>query len=133
MNLYEALKAGTSPEELLETFHRDLDEANARIAAEQEAAEEAKNEALKDARTTLAKSILFYADTILGEDCSDILSVEEIESILIQYENEMKNTIDIFNMISKTPPQKKKKSIIKTINNSEDDTKIIYDFIKSLK
>jgi len=104
MNLYEALKAGTSPEELLETFHRDLDEANARIAAEQEAAEEAKNEALKDARTTLAKSILFYADTILGEDCSDILSVEEIESILIQYENEMKNTIDIFNMISKTPP-----------------------------
>ena len=133
MNLYEALKAGTSPEELLETFHRDLDEANARITAEQEAAEEAKNEALKDARTTLAKSILFYADTILGEDCSDILSVEEIESILIQYENEMKNTIDIFNMISKTPPQKKKKSIIKTINNSEDDAKIIYDFIKSLK
>ena len=34
MDLYEALKAGTSEEELLKAFHKDLDEANARIAAE---------------------------------------------------------------------------------------------------
>ena len=58
MDLYEALKAGTSEEELLKAFHKDLDEANARIAAEEEAA--ADKEYLADCRECLAEAILEY-------------------------------------------------------------------------
>ena len=87
MDLYEALKAGTSTEELLEAFHKDLDEANARIAAEQEAA--ADKEYLTDCRECLAEAIIEYAKVLLGEDFDESFSAEFVIEDLKGFEKEM--------------------------------------------
>jgi hypothetical protein len=87
MDLYEALKAGTSAEELLKAFHKDLDEANARIAAEEEAA--ADKEYLADCRECLAEAIIEYAKAFLGEDLDESFSVESVVETLEGFEKEM--------------------------------------------
>lgn len=140
MDLYEALKSGTSIEELIETFNRDLDEANARITAEKE--EEANKEYLAVCRAHLAKLVLEYVEALLGEDCSDVISIEAIEEMLLQYEKELSNTLKTFDKLNKeinntikennNSNTKSKKSTIK-ININKDDINIINEFIKNLK
>ena len=80
MDLYEALKAGTSEEELLKEFHKDLDEANARIAAEEEAA--ADKEYLANCRDSLTEAILEYTKALLGEDLDESISVKSVVETL---------------------------------------------------
>lgn len=91
MDLYEALKAGTSAEELLKAFHKDLDEANARIAAEEEAA--ADKGYLADCRECLAVAIIMYAEAFLGEDLDESFSVESVVETLEEYEKEMEQAV----------------------------------------
>ena len=135
MDLYEALKAGTSAEELLKAFHKDLDEANARIAAEQEAA--ADKEYLADCRKCLADAIVEYAKAFLGEDLDESFSVESVVETLEGFEKEMEQTIAFSKKLDKILKEAKnenKKPVgIKVTTRSVDDDDIIAQFLKSLK
>lgn len=135
MDLYEALKAGTSAEELLKAFHKDLDEANARIAAEQEAA--ADKEYLADCRECLAEAIIEYAKAFLGEDLDESFSVKSVVETLEGFEKEMEQTIAFSKKLDKilkeAKSENKKPVGIKVTTRSIDDDDIIAQFLKSLK
>ena len=134
MDLYEALKAGTSEEELLKAFHKDLDEANARIAAEEEAA--ADN--LADCREYLAEAIIEYAKAFLGEDLDKSFSVKSVVETLEGFEKEMEQAVafskKLDKMLKETKSESKKPVGIKVTTHSiDDDDDIITQFLKSLK
>ena len=136
MDLYEALKAGTSEEELLKAFHKDLDEANARIAAEEEAA--ADKEYLADCRECLAEAIIEYAKAFLGEDLDESISVESVIETLEGFEKEMEQAVafskKLDKMLKETKSENKKPVGIKVTTRSiDDDDDIIAQFLKSLK
>lgn len=135
MDLYEALKAGTSAEELLKAFHKDLDEANARIAAEEEAA--ADKEYLADCRECLAESIIEYAKAFLGEDLDESFSVKSVIETLEGFEKEMEQAVAFSKKLDKILKEAKnenKKPVgIKVTTRSVDDDDIIAQFLKSLK
>lgn len=135
MDLYEALKAGTSAEELLKAFHKDLDEANARIAAEQEAA--ADKEYLADCRECLAEAIIEYAKAFLGEDLDESFSVESVVETLKGFEKEMEQAVAFSKKLDKilkeAKSENKKPVGIKVTTRSVDDDDIIAQFLKSLK
>ena len=135
MDLYEALKAGTSEEELLKAFHKDLDEANARIAAEEEAA--ADKEYLADCRECLAEAIIEYAKALLGEDLDESFSVKSVVETLEGFEKEMEQAVafskKLDKMLEKAKNEGKKPVGIKVTTRSIDDDDIITQFLKSLK
>ena len=135
MDLYEALKAGTSEEELVKAFHKDLDEANARIAAEEEAA--ADKEYLADCRECLAEAILEYAKAFLGEDLDESISVESVVETLEGFEKEMEQAVAFSKKLDKilkeAKSENKKPVGIKATTRSIDDDDIIAQFLKSLK
>ena len=135
MDLYEALKAGTSAEELLKAFHKDLDEANARIAAEEEAA--ADKEYLADCRECLAEAIIEYAKAFLGEDLDESFSAESVIETLKGFEKEMEQTITFSKKLDKilreAKNENKKPVGIKVTTRSIDDDDIIAQFLKNLK
>lgn len=135
MDLYEALKAGTSAEELLKAFHKDLDEANARIAAEQEAA--ADKEYLADCRECLAEAIIEYAKAFLGEDLDKSFSVESVVETLEGFEKEMEQAAAFSKKLDKilkeAKSENKKPVGIKVTTHSIDDDDVIAKFLKSLK
>ena len=133
--LFRSLKAGTSEEELLKAFHKDLDEANARIAAEEEAA--ADKEYLADCRNSLAEAIIEYAKALLGEDLDESFSVKSVVETLEGFEKEMKQAVafskKLDKMLEKTKSENKKPVGIKVTTRSIDDDDIIAQFLKSLK
>lgn len=135
MDLYEALKVGTSAEELLRAFHKDLDEANARIAAEEEAA--ADKEYLADCRECLAEAIIEYAKAFLGEDLDKSFSVESVVETLEGFEKEMEQAVafskKLDKMLEKAKSENKKPVGIKVTTRSIDDDDVIAKFLKSLK
>lgn len=136
MDLYEALKAGTSEEELLKAFHKDLDEANARIAAEEEAA--ADKEYLADCRECLAEAILEYTKALLGEDLDESISVKSVTETLKEFEEDVKRTVafskKLDKILEKAKSENKKPVGIKVTTRSiDDDDDIIAQFLKSLK
>lgn len=136
MDLYEALKAGTSAEELLKAFHKDLDEANARIAAEEEAA--ADKEYLADCRECLAEAIIEYAKAFLGEDLDEAFSVKSVVETLEGFEKEIEQTVTfskkLDKMLKETKNENKKPVGIKATTRSiDDDNDIITQFLKSLR
>lgn len=136
MDLYEALKAGTSEEELLKAFHKDLDEANARIAAEEEAADK---EYLADCRECLAEAILEYTKALLGEDLNESISVESVVETLEGFEKGMEQAVafskKLDKIFEKAKSENKKPVGIKVTTHSidDDDDDIITQFLKSLK
>ena len=135
MDLYEALKAGTSAEELLKAFHKDLDEANARIAAEEEAA--ADKEYLADCRECLAEAIIEYAKAFLGEDLDKSFSIESVVETLEGFEKEMEQAVAFSKKLDKILKEAKNENTkpvgIKVTTRSVDDDDIIAKFLKSLK
>ena len=135
MDLYEALKAGTSAEELLKAFHKDLDEANARIIAEQEAA--ADKEYLADCRECLAEAIIECAKAFLGEDLDEPFSVKSVVETLEGFEKEMEQAVafskKLDKILEKAKSENKKPVGIKVTTRSIDDDDIIAQFLNSLK
>ena len=135
MDLYEALKAGTSAEELLKAFHKDLDEANARIAAEEEAA--ADKEYLANCRECLAEAIIEYAKAFLGEDLDESFSVKSVVKTLEGFEKEMEQAVafskKLDKMLEKAKNENKKPVKIKVTTRSIDDDDVIAKFLESLK
>lgn len=117
MDLYEALKAGTSEAELMEAFKKDLEDARNRV--QEEAATAQNEEILNAARENLISSIIDYAEAISGEDYSDF--EEEIESTLKSFEENLGS----FKMIKDSLGLKIKASIT-------DDDSILKAFIASL-
>lgn len=139
MDLYEALKAGTSAEELLRAFHRDLDEANVRIAAEQKEAA-ADKEYLTDCRKRLVEAIIEYAEALFGEDLDESFSTESVIENLKGFEKEAKRAKQAIafskkldKILEKTKSEDKKPIGIKITTRSIDDDDIIARFLKSLK
>lgn len=123
MDLYEALKAGTSAEDLLKAFHDDLNKANARIAEEKAAAEERY---LDECRTLLAEAVLNYAEALLGE-IDGTYTTKEIEEVLKDFEKEMKPTLDFCEKLNKYT----KDDNLKDVFDTDDD--IINTFLNKLK
>ena len=135
MDLYEALKAGTSAEELLKAFHKDLDEANARLAAEQEAA--ANKEYLAECREGLADALIDYAEALLGKNLDESFSLESVIETLERFEEEMEQTVTfskkLDKILEKTKSENKKPVEIKVTTHSVGDDDIIAQFLKNLK
>ena len=135
MDLYEALKAGTSEKELLEAFHKDLEAANARIAAEKEAA--ANKEHLEDCRKSLASSIFEYTEALFGEDLSESFSIDFVTETLEKFEKEMEQTINLSKKLDKifekVKSENKKPVGIKITTHTVNDDDIINQFLESLK
>ena len=139
MDLYEALKHGTSADELLKAFHKELDEASARIAAEEEAENVINEEYIANCRTELAESILNYAEAFLGTDTTESFTVDSIVDTLKDFEKEMESTVTLskkLDKILKKAESKDKEPVgikITTRTVDDKDKDIIDKFIKSLK
>ena len=135
MDLYEALKAGTSEKELLEAFHKDLEAANARIAAETEKA--ANEEYLTDCRECLAEAIIKYAEALLNEDLDESLSVDSIVETFKGFEKELAQTFvfskKLDKILEKAKSEDKESAEIKITTHFADDDDIITKFLKNLK
>lgn len=124
MDLYEALKAGSSAEELLKAFNEDLEKANTRLKKEKEAAE---NDLLNKSRKELAKAMAEYLKFLfkdLLKDDSCTFSEKDIEKILFEFEKDtnkiLKGTDSVKNFIGLTKA------------NKEDDEAIIRAFLSTL-
>ena len=131
MDLYEALKAGTSAEELLAAFHKDLDAAQTRIDEETSA----DQEYLADCRTELADAILNYTEA-LCEDWTGDLTIESVEEILIGLEKELEGPLSTLKKLDKILSKKEGKKpvgvkVIHTEVNDDDD--ILQRFLNNLK
>jgi len=136
MDLYEALKAGTSEEELLKAFHKDLDEANARIAAEQETT--ADKEYLANCRDSLVEAILEYTKALLGEDLDESISVKSVTETLKELEEDVKRAVTLSKKLDKILKEvksenKKPVGIKATTRSIDDDDDIIAQFLNSLR
>ena len=86
MDLYEALKAGTSQEELVATFEKQLNAAKERL--KQEKVRETKLDA---SRSKLASALIEFMCSCFGEDLFDELTPEEVEDVLKKIEREAKD------------------------------------------
>lgn len=140
MDLYEALKGGTSEDELQKSFDEQLAKARMRIAAEKKKEEEenlkkVKQQQVDHRREALAESILEYADSLFGSDILAIYPIEDVEEELKNFEKEVDNLYDLlstFNDLLKkaeieTPSLKVKKS------SKDADDIIIQSFLEGLK
>ena len=116
MDLYEALKAGTSKEQLQETFKKELEEATMRLAAEA-----AETETLNNSREKLIDAIIDYTQTYYNEQFDTSNMKKYINKILLEYEKDLDNWRKIDKPINTHKIKKKP---------TDDD--IIFDFIKNL-
>lgn len=128
MELYEVLKSGTSPEELEETFHKELASAMKRISEEQrqEQENEKKKSQIKDCREALAESICLYKNALLGKAGPTPADIKKVEK---QLAGEEEALIHFMNIIQKTAESL---SINKLSPGFESDDDIIERFIKNL-
>ena len=89
MDLYEALKNGTTPEELVATFHKDLEAAQKKYDKEAQS-----DKALDAARGSLAGAICVYAQALFGEEM-DHSDAKDVERLLKDKEEEIKDMIKL--------------------------------------
>ena len=138
MNLYEALKSGTSEEELSKAFSEELKEATTRIAKEKEKIERNKQQ-LTSARELLADALVEYMEALFGIEYNETYC-ELIEIILKSYEEEATKSIlnlskelnDFFNIKDKKI-KTNTEDIAAIANTNTIDDEIINQFLKSLK
>ena len=125
MDLYEALKAGTTAEELMETFHKELDEVNKKLKEEEENA--AKEELKMDlSREMLVDAIVDYF-TNLFDIKDDLIDENLLINTLKDFEKEMQYFINFNKKATKNKELKKNTNTVKT----DDD--ILKTFLNSLK
>lgn len=146
MELYEALKSGTSLEELEAAFRDQVKKAQERIAKEKAEQEEKdrKNLKLAHQRTEFAKSMINYIALILDEDPTGFAdSTKEIEQKLLELEEDLKKLSKItpnlkktFDQINSEIGRKKSTSVdplSKLMSNVDVDDDIIKAFLEGLK
>lgn len=163
MDLYEALKDGTSTSELLGTFYKELDAAAKRIEkekAEEEAAkkeaelkaqklketkEKAKKEATNKARQDVIFAIAKYAAIVLDKPLVE-KDVNWLDSEFQKLENTMKKLQDLKKELNEIPTNTDSIPIGKWISKTvtpdksftvsgtfDTDDAVIKKFINSLK
>lgn len=134
MELYDALKSGVKPEDLLKSFQEDLDAAQKRITQEEEKEkQEKKKQYIEDCRDDLTLAIVDYLDAILGDLDMDKIdeNIDIIKKALIDFEKEM-DMWDFFNRNAKKIFGNDSKN--KTIKiNTKNDNEVINQFIKELE
>ena len=118
MDLYEALKAGTSADELEDKFQEELRAALKRYNAEED---------LNDTREELAAEIIDYLALVLGEGFVKDFSVKDIVEMLKSMEKDLKTG---YNVIKKLDKNMKASGSL-SIDKSDED--IINAFLKGLK
>ena len=112
MDLYEALKSGTSIEVLKDAFDKELKEATAKLEAEKRAQELARY--VDIARGNLVEALLQYCEVIGCETDSD--DAEELEETFKNLEKILKN---------------EKPNIDNTTKSAKkNDDDILQDFVK---
>lgn len=125
MDLYEALKAGTSCDELVKTFQKELDAAKAKLDKE---AETRKNEELNKIRADLAMDIRDYLAYLIGEEYADSFSDKDIYDALRSLESSMKEIAALYNdLLVSTKATSKPKENTTKVNKTDDE--IIKDFM----
>jgi flagellar motility protein MotE (MotC chaperone) len=87
MDLYEALKSGTSEDDLITTFWKDLTEAQERIATEEQPKQ------LDKIRKNLATAIHDYCVALCGDEVSQ--DIHELEEYLKQLEKELEPILSL--------------------------------------
>ena len=120
MDLYEALKAGTEPDELERTFKEELAAAVKKFNNEED---------LDEAREELAEEIIYYFSLVLGDEFVKDLSEKDIIEFLKSIEKDLKVSYDTIKKLNLN--YKKAGSFNK--NKSKSDEDIINDFIKGLR
>lgn len=143
MDLYEALKTGTSSDELLNAFNKELAAAKTRIEKEEATAakEKEREQELNTSRYAFACALNDYAKAILNRDEpfeeDEDLFIDNLEEALVEFEKEMKKTFELSNKLEKifkTTEKKEKKEFIPFNNYSANhDDEIINSFLRSLK
>lgn len=149
MDLYEALKEGTSSDELIDAFYRDLNAAKSRIEEEeaQKLKEEKKNaemqEYLEIARENFANAMLEYTAALTGyfdlvEDSATYDSMMTIiEDLLGDLETEFveskKNTKSATKTKTNTDTKDKSKDKNLNLKQQKSDEEIIRAFLETLK
>ena len=128
MDLYEALKAGTSCDELVKTFQKELDAAKAKLDKE---AETRKNQELNKIRANLAIDIRDYLAYLIGEEYVDSFSDKDIYDTLHSLEDSMKEIAALYNdlLVSTKATSKPKENTTKA---KRTDDEIIKDFLSFL-
>ena len=124
MDLYEALKSGTSADELVATFNKELEAAKAKLKEETEA------EQIAYYRKDLADAIYDYISALTGFK-TPTLTVEEIEKELKSIEKDLGPVLTLLSAF--VEPKEEDYKFFKTESKAKTDGDIIAEFIKSLK
>lgn len=138
MDLYEALKGGTSEDELQKSFDEELAKARMRIAAEKKKEEEeslkkVKQQQVDYCREALAESILEYANSLFGSDILAIYPIEDIEEELKNFEKEVDNLYDLLSTFNDLLKKAEIETPLKVKKSSRSDDDIIQSFLENLK
>ena len=123
MDLYEALKDGTSADELVATFTKELEAAKAKLKEETEA------EQVAQYRSYLADAIYDYVSALTGFE-TPTLTVEEIEKELKGIEKELGPVLTLLSGF--VEPKEEDYKFFKT-KKTKTDGDILAEFIKNLK
>ena len=138
MELYEALKNGTSVEDLEAAFRRELTKAQERVAEEAAKEEQKKEEErlleIGGCREELAESIYNYVCALVGEDNVE-LDIEEIKDTIMEYEKEMVGIYNITKKVDSILNDIKKGKVpagVELIHRTMNDEDTIKEFLKNL-
>ena len=134
MDLYEALKSGTSYDELTKTFEFELNAARDRIVAEEKAKTEAKaraDDALNTIRADLAINIKDYLVALLGDEDTKELSYKDIDDTLKAFEKSISYFFETINSFVPKEETKNKNTSNESFFMSDDE--IIKKFLKNMK
>ena len=118
MDLYEALKAGTSPDELERKFQEELAAARKKYYADAE---------LNDTRDCLAGDIIYYLSLVLGKEFVKDISVKDVVKVL----KSMEKDIETSSLFLKNLDKNMKASGSASIDKSDDE--IIKEFLGFIK
>jgi len=124
MDLYEALKSGTTSEELEKKFKEELTAAKAKFKAE----EESRNAILDTLRTDLALDIKDYISYLCGQEYEDLISENDIKNGLIAFEKDVAEFRSLMSALFSKTKVKTKASASKKPEAKTDD-EIIKDFL----
>ena len=124
MDLYEALKGGTSADELVATFTKELEAAKAKLKEETEA------EQITEYREYLAEAIYDYISALTGAETLSF-TIPEIEKELKGVEKGLGPVLTLLSGF--VEPKEEDYKFFKTESKTETDGDILAEFIKSLK
>ena len=124
MDLYEALKDGTSADELVATFTKELEAAKAKLKAETEEEQVARY------RSCLADAIYDYISALIGFETPSF-TIADIEKELKGVEKDIGPVLTLLSGFVESKEEDYK--FFKTESKTKTDGDILAEFIKSLK